>query len=155
MSSLWTPGGEVPVDRSSSTSHPSPGPEPTAGPDPSARQPTEEEMQAHAAQLTQMLLSTPAPDVVAHHAMGLYELAVVHLSQEHPDLEAGRLAIDAFAALLERLKGRLGDAESQLQTVLPQLQMAFVQMRDQDAAAQPDAGPDSGPPSGAAPDTGA
>lgn len=75
-----------------------------------------------------MYLQTPAQDIVVQHAMGLYELAVVHLSQEQPDLAAARLAIDALGALLDGLRGRLGPAEDQLTSVRSQLQMAVVQL---------------------------
>ena len=44
--------------------------------------------------------------------MGLYQLAGIHLSQDPPNFEAGRLAIDAMAAIIEGLPGRLGEDES-------------------------------------------
>lgn len=129
MSSLWTPGGEVPVDRSS------PGPaaqpsEPTGPPPGEGRPPTEAEMEAQAAELQRFLLEAPAEEIVAQHAMGLYELAVIHLSQPEPRLEDARLAIDGLAALVEGLAGRLGEMGAQLRQALPQLQMAFVQLSD-------------------------
>lgn len=138
MSSLWTPGGEHPVDRNrdrgseratdpareAPTGHtPSAGSAPGAGP-------SEEELRERAAELQRYLLQARATDVVAQHAMGLYELAAIHLSQQEPRLGDARLAIDAFAALVEGLEGRLGDAEAQLREVLPQLRMAFVQVAD-------------------------
>lgn len=133
MSSLWTPGGEVPVDRSRSGSNPPP-PEP-AGPPPSAGgAPTEHELAAQAAELQRFLLEAPAEEIVAQHAMGLYELAVIHLSQPEPRLPDARLAIDALAALVDGLQGRLGEMGAQLRQTLPQLQMAFVQLSDRSAA---------------------
>lgn len=129
VSSLWTPGGEVPVDRSRSASTPPP-PE-TSGPPPGPGQPpSEEEVAAQAAELQRFLLEAPAEEVVAQHAMGLYELAVIHLSQPEPRLGDARLAIDALAALVEGLEGRLGEVGAQLRQALPQLQMAFVQLAD-------------------------
>ena len=129
MSSLWTPGGEVPVDRS--TSGPTPQPSEPAGPPPGAgRPPTEAEMEAQAAELQRFLLEAPAEEIVAQHAMGLYELAVIHLSQPEPRLADARLAIDGLAALVEGLAGRLGEMGAQLRQALPQLQMAFVQLSD-------------------------
>lgn len=142
MSSLWTPGGEVPVDRERErqTGQTSPSGQPgqsgeagqsgQAAASGTAGQPSEEEMRERAAELQRFLLETPAPDVVAQHAMGLYELAAIHLSQEQPRLDDAQLAIDALKALLEALEGRLGEAEAQLQEVLPQLQMAYVQVAD-------------------------
>ena len=46
-----------------------------------------------------------------------------------PQLAEAKLAIDAFAALVEGLEGRLGEAEPQLRDGLAQLRMAFVQIR--------------------------
>ncbi len=68
--------------------------------------------------------------VVANHAMGLYELAAIHLSEEDPDLAAARLAIDAMGQLVEGLPGRLGEAEATLKDALTQLRMAFVQLSE-------------------------
>jgi hypothetical protein len=136
VSSLWTPGGEVPVDRNRDRSTASA----SAAPPPSGEEglTDEEAMAAQAAELQRFLLETPAQDVVAQHAMGIYELAVLHLSQPEPRLGDARLAIDALAALLDGLSGRLGDVGRQLHDVLPQLQMAFVQLADRAAAPAPD-----------------
>ena len=78
--SLWTPGGEHPVDRGGE------GPEPSGGP-PGARPELtpEQEAEAHeiAAEMQQVreeLASVPAAVVVANHAMGCYELPAIHLS---------------------------------------------------------------------------
>jgi Domain of unknown function (DUF1844) len=139
MSSLWTPGGEHPVE-----------PEPAAAPaaPPSADEPSPEEilaamspeeraeaeaMVAEMAQARQRVLEAPAEMVVANHAMGLYELAAIHLSEEDPDLVAARLAIDAMGQLVEGLAGRLGEAEATLKDALTQLRMAFVQLSEQAA----------------------
>lgn len=85
------------------------------------------------ARMQQLMLEAPAGDIVAEHAMGLYELAVLHLSQPEPRLRDARVAIDAFAALVEGLEGRLGEAEPALAQALPQLRMAFVQATDRQA----------------------
>ena len=53
---------------------------------------------------------------MANHAYGLFELAAIHLSQQPPSLEPARLAVDAMAALVEGLAGRLGDPEASLKT---------------------------------------
>ena len=78
--------------------------------------------------------------VVANHAMGLYELAAIHLGEEDPDLTAARLAIDAMSQLVEGLPGRLGEAEPTLKDALTQLRMAFVQLSEQAAGEQPGEG---------------
>lgn len=132
VSSLWTPGGEIPVDRSRGAAEPPPTPQgPPPGP---SGAPSEEELAAQAAELQRFLLEAPAEEIVAQHAMGLYELAVLHLSQPEPRLADARLAIDALAALVDGLAGRLGDLGSQLRQALPQLQMAFVQQADRSGA---------------------
>lgn len=130
MSTLWTPGGEIPVDRNRATTSPEP---PQAAPTsagPEAAEPGDEERRAQVARMQQLMLEAPAGDIVAEHAMGLYELAVLHLSQSEPRLAEARTAIDAFAALVEGMEGRLGEAEEALAQVLPQLRMAFVQATD-------------------------
>jgi hypothetical protein len=130
---LWTPGGEHPVDRGGQQPPPPP---PTAGaPGPEERPLSAEEaaqaeaMAAELAEARARLLEAPASVVVANHAMGLYELAAIHLTAESPRLPDAVLAIDALAALVEGLAGRLGDAEPTLQEALDQLRMAYVQVR--------------------------
>jgi hypothetical protein len=74
------------------------------------------------------LLGTPVAVVVANHAVGLFQLAALHLNQRPPDMEEGRLAVDAMAALVEGLSGRLGDQEAPLKEALAQLRMAYVSL---------------------------
>jgi len=131
MSSLWTPGGEVPVDRGRRAPEP-----PPADPQAGAAPPDEAAM---AAELQRFLRDTPAEQVVLQHAVGLYELAAVHLSQAEPRLPDARLAIDALRALVEGLTGRLGPDGEQLAAVLPQLQIAYVQAADRVAGSGSDA----------------
>lgn len=150
MSSLWTPGGEVPVGRDGErTGRTQPPTQQPAQPPPAEPRrgdgPSEEELAAQAAELQRFLLEAPAEEIVAQHAMGLYELAVIHLSQPDPRLGDARLAIDALASLVEGLEGRLGDVGAQLRQALPQLQMAFVQISDR-ASGSPD--PAAGPTEG-------
>ena len=120
MSSLWTPSGERPVDRPAPSE-----PEPSVGPEP-----TDEEL-AQLAELQRQLLNVPAAVVVANHAIGLFQLGALHLNQEQPNLEQAQVAIDALAAIVERLGSRLGEHEDVLRDALAQLQMAYVQVRDQ------------------------
>ncbi len=131
MSSLWTPGGEVPVERDRPgapppTEAPAGG---SPGPDPGGDAPTEEELEARAREVQRMLLELPAAEVVAQHVVGLYELAAVHLSQEQPRLDDAALAIDALRSLVDGIGDRLGDLGDQLRQVVPQLQMAFVEAK--------------------------
>jgi hypothetical protein len=74
------------------------------------------------------LASAPVEVVVANHCYGLFELAAVYLSQVPPLLPQARLAIDALAAMVDGLKGRLGEAEGPLKDGLSQLQLAYVQI---------------------------
>ena len=120
MSSLWTPGGEVPIDR---------GPTPPADDADRAEEPDQPDGDQDEA-LRQQVLDAPVAAIVAQHAVALYELAALHLSEPEPRLVEARLAIDALAALVDGLPGRLGEAESALQAALPQLRMAFVEATD-------------------------
>ena len=89
-------------------------------------------------ELRRQLLSTPAEVVVANHAYGLFELAAIHLSQRPPSLDEARLAVDAMAALVEGLAGRLGEPERSLQDALAQIRLAFVQINEAAVAEGPD-----------------
>ena len=151
--SLWTPGGEHQVPREPTAPEPRPerGSGPSGGPSNAellASLPPEDrarleslspEEQARAMeQLRQMaeemvavqrqMAEAPAAVVIANHAMGIYELATIHLRQQPPNLPEAKVAIDAFAALLDSLKGRLGPDEPTLFQALDQLRMAFVQL---------------------------
>ncbi|HUW02375.1 MAG TPA: hypothetical protein VMW08_08500 [Acidimicrobiales bacterium] len=143
--SLWTPGGEHPVEPNEPTA-PETRPETT----PSAAATADEgvpnledlspeeraQVEAMAAEMEEVrrqIASAPAADVVANHAMGIYELAAIHLTSEPPKFEEAQLAIDALAALVDALQGRLGQGEPTLIEARQQLQMAFVQRRGQTA----------------------
>jgi hypothetical protein len=131
MSSLWTPGGERPVGRG--PENPPARPAPPSGPDDLA---DDEELEARAQELAEQLARTPAAVVVANHAMGLFELGALHLSQQPPNLDQASLAIDAMAALVEGLQGRLGESEPTLSEALAQIRLAFVQLKAANAAGE-------------------
>ena len=82
--------------------------------------------------------NTPAAVVVGNHAIQLFELARVHLTAEPPNFADAQLAIDAMAAVVESLAGRLGDDEKTLADGLAQIRLAFVQLKA--AAAAKEAG---------------
>ena len=129
--SLWTPGGERPVgDRGADQGAPGgPGPAPDGPPDLSPEdQARLQEMQAELAEVRAQLLEAPAAVVVANHAMGVYELAALHLTAPEPKLPEAVLAIDALAALVEGLEGRLGEAEPTLREALAQLRAAYLEV---------------------------
>jgi hypothetical protein len=128
--SLWTPGGEHPVGDQRSGDQP-PGPQgPSAvddlSPDDQAQL---RAMQQEMEQVRQQLLEAPASVVIANHAMGIYELAAIHLMAPDPKLAEAVLAIDAVTALVEGLGGRLGDAEPTLRDALAQLRAAYLEVK--------------------------
>lgn len=128
--SLWTPDGERRVDPASAEPAAAAGP---MGPD-GQRLTPEQELEAHqiAAEMQavrEQLSQVPAAVVIANHAMGCYELAAIHLSNQPPRLAEAQLAIDAFGALLGAISGRLGEDEATLQDALAQIRLAFVQIK--------------------------
>jgi hypothetical protein len=138
MSSLWTPSGEhFPEKEGDSTPPASPPPGGSAPPDgpPDEAEPLSAEAQAEIDAMRQQLANSPAEVVVANHCYGLFELAAVYLSQTPPMLFQARLAIDGLGALLDGLKGRLGEAEPSLLDALSQLRLAFVQLEGVERAA--------------------
>lgn len=136
MSSLWTPGGEVPIERDRPASEPQSAPSPEAD----ARAPAGpgEADQEALEQLRRQLVEAPAADVIAQHVMAFYELAAMHLSEPEPRLDDARLAIDAIESVLHGLSGRLGQAEEAIGSALPQLKMAFVEATDRRASGDPE-----------------
>jgi hypothetical protein len=75
------------------------------------------------------IAEVPAQVVVVNHLMGLYELAAIHLSSVPPKLDEASLAIDALAALVERLGDRLGEETATMRDALSNIQMVYVQMK--------------------------
>jgi hypothetical protein len=136
VSGLWTPGSGEPPDP------PAPGddfPDLGAGPGPSEPPPTPEELEA-VRELHERLAATPVADVIVNHAIGIWQLALVHLGvvtppdaegrRPKPDLASAGLAIDALAALVDGLTDRLGEGEEMLRDALRQVQMLFVDIAD-------------------------
>ena len=93
------------------------------------------EAQAEFDAMRQQLASTPAEVVMANHCYGIFELATIYLSNKPPMLFEARLAIDGLGALLNGVKGRLGEAEPSLLEALSQLRLAFVQLEGAERAA--------------------
>ena len=84
----------------------------------------------------EQLLRAPVELVISNHAMGLWELAALHLSETPPQLPQAQLAIDALSALVEGLAGRLGEAERTLGEGLAEIRMAFVQVANAERSRQ-------------------
>jgi uncharacterized protein DUF1844 len=132
VSGLWTPGSGEPPEP------PSP---PDDIPDLGANEPapTPEEIEA-VRELHERLSATPVADVIVNHAIGIWQLALVHLGvvtppdaqgrRPQPDLASAGLAIDALAALVDGLTDRLGEGEDMLRDALRQVQMLFVEIAD-------------------------
>ncbi len=73
------------------------------------------------------LAEVPASVVVTNHAMGLFELAAIHLSAEPARLSEAALAIDALGHLVDGLGERLGEHHETLVAALGNIRLVFVQ----------------------------
>jgi hypothetical protein len=137
--SLWTPGGEHPVGRGAAGAEPEARgtARPELGPEEAARA---EQLAHELAAARQRLLEAPVSAVLVNHALGIYELAAIHLAAERPRLGEAQLAIDALHGLVEATTGRLGDQEKTLRDALHQLRLAFVSRRSHSTGP---AGPDA------------
>ena len=143
MSTLWTPSGEHRPPEGDAGAGAGPGagaPHGPGGPPGSDEpEPTPEEVAA-LREVHAKLVATPVEDAVANHALGIWQLALVHLGvitppdadgrPPGPDLAAAGLAIDALAALVDGLGERLGAHEPVLRDALTQAQMLFVEVSD-------------------------
>ncbi|MDQ1433580.1 MAG: hypothetical protein QOF59_396 [Actinomycetota bacterium] len=146
MSGLWTPGGGEPPGPSGppgsgppGSGSPANGPAGADGGAPEGPPPSPEELAA-VRELHDRLAATPVADVIVNHAIGIWQLALVHLGvvtppdeqgrRPAPDLASAGLAIDALAALVDNLTDRLGEGEEMLRDALQQVQMLFVEIAD-------------------------
>jgi hypothetical protein len=93
-----------------------------------------EEMVAQMADAQRQIAATPAAQIVATHAGGLYELAAIKLQQNPPQLSEASLAIDAMVAVVDAVADRLGDDGPTLRDAVVQLQRAFVGLKSQEEA---------------------
>ncbi len=117
MSTLWTPSGDE-------------FPEPEGG---ASGEPDDAAVAAELRRVRAELAATPVPDLVANHAVGLWQLAVLHLVPDEgqaPHLGDAALAIDALALLVEGLGDRLEHHAEPLRDALSQLRLAFVQVQE-------------------------
>lgn len=147
--SLWTPSGEhrvEPTTKDAPTTSPSSAPAAGAalgGPGEPSLEDLSPEQRAQVEEMTRQMeeararmLRMPAGAVVGQQALQFYELAAIYLSEQPARLADARMAIDALAAVVERLGTHLGEAEQPLRQALNQLQMAFVEASNaSDAAA--------------------
>ncbi|MGD9795798.1 MAG: hypothetical protein AB7V43_20215 [Acidimicrobiia bacterium] len=130
MTGLWTPDGDGAV--SAASDHAADDTEfdlDDIDPEEARR------LAAEMAEVRAKLATVPAAQVVANHAMGLFELAAIHLQQEHPLFSEAALAIDAMGAIVEGVGAdRLGDVGQTLTEALQQIRLAFVQIKASHAA---------------------
>ena len=114
MGTIWTPSGEQPVGDEGPTGD---------------QQEAPEELEAELREVQRQLLETPASVIIANHAIGLFQLAALHLNQQPPNLVDAQLAIDALGSIVEGLGDRLGPDEEPLRDALAQIRLAFVQIK--------------------------
>jgi hypothetical protein len=142
VSSLWTPSGEHPTGGDADGhDHPHPGPA-AAGQAPGdldELSPEElEEVEAELRRARAELAAVPVVDIIVNHAVGLWQLAALHLAPDAspdgtpqpPRLAEASLAIDAFAAIVEGLGERLAPHDEAMTDALSQLRLAFVQVAE-------------------------
>jgi hypothetical protein len=140
--SLWTPQGEHPIDDDRGDGSPT-ADRPSAGPEEELSDEEREQFEAMAAEMAEVkrrLASVPAAQVIANHAIGLFELAAIHLQASPPNFAEASLTIDALAAIVDGLGPRLEGHELALRDALSQIRLAFVQLKsahDQGDAGQP------------------
>jgi hypothetical protein len=127
VSTIWTPSGE----------HEPQPQEPVGGIEDAgaaaAGPPDEAAIAEELRRVRAELAATPVADIVANHAVGLWQLAVLHLVPEDgrsPDLAQAGLAIDAMAGLVDGLGDRLGENAEPLRDALAQLRLMFVQVSE-------------------------
>ncbi len=152
--SLWTPDGERTVSRTPSTPTPAAPPSDDVRNSPELREAmaeagvdidelTPEQLAEATEALVEMsrvrerMLSVPTADVIANHMMGIYELAAIHLGENPPNFGEAGLAIEVLRLIVDNLGPKFGDSESILRQALQQLQLAFVQLKEQVTAADP------------------
>jgi hypothetical protein len=130
VSSLWTPGGEhrVPDDHDPAAAAAADVDDIDEG-DEGFDDITEADLRAELDEARRRLAEVPAAQVVANHAMGLFELGAIHLSRQPPDLAEASVAIDAMAAVVDAVGDRLGPNAGVLRDALAQIQLAYVQVR--------------------------
>ena len=121
MGTIWTPSGEQPVGDEG---------------DQATQEPPEEELEAELADVQRQLLETPASVIIANHAIGLFQLAALHLNQQPPNFVDAQLA--------EGLGDRLGPDEEALRDALAQIRLAFVQIKSAGGVPPQPAGGDEG-----------
>jgi hypothetical protein len=143
MSTLWTPSGEhQPRAEDDDLGRPD---RPERGGPAAADAPVREATPEEAAEIMRAraeLASVPVADIIANHAVGLWQLALLHLMPDPqpdgthtpPRLQDAALAIDAFAAVVDGLGARLAPHDEALREALGQLRLAYVEIAGREDA---------------------
>lgn len=155
MSSLWTPGGERPVDPTPAAVPTSSESEALSEGDPlraaaaslgvdldSLTDAERDELRAELTEMMQVrreIAATPASEMVSNHLIRFLDLATIYLESEPPAFAEAATAIEAFRSVLEGLGDRLGEHRPMLTEALGQIQMIFVQVKRAHEGATPDA----------------
>lgn len=136
MSTIWTPSGEYqPADEDQPGPGRAPAPPSSVPPEAEAVEMTPEQYQELMTARAE-LAAIPVADIVANHAIGLQQLAVIHLLPDpdadgnpgEPRLAEAGLAIDALGALVDALGDRLAPHHEALREAVTQLRLAFVEL---------------------------
>lgn len=131
MSGLWTPSGASSHAGTDPVAGGSASGEPASEGSASEEDVSEEDVANELRRVRAELASTAVADLVANHAIELWQLAVLHLTPEpgaRVRLDETSLAIDAMAAIVEGVGDRLGTNVGPLRDALSQLRLAFVQV---------------------------
>lgn len=133
--SIWTPSGEHEIQKDQPGQEEASSPvgveQPAGVEQPHELSPEEEAaMEAEFEETRQRIAESPPEQIIATHVIGLYELAVIHLKQESPNLEAAKLAIDALNGIVSGVGDQLGEYSEAMKNALNEIQMAFVKVSE-------------------------
>lgn len=157
MSSLWTPGGEHPVDPTSQdqqSDSADTGATGVGSPQDALRAAAEaagidfdalsederQELQVEldeALKVHQEIAATPAAEILANHMMQLFRLAAIYLQAQPPAFGEAATVIEAFRATLDGVGDRFDDHYDTLRDALAQLQFTYVQVKEAYEATKP------------------
>jgi hypothetical protein len=142
MSEIWTPGSDQ--GNPGQAPQPQPAEQPQEGAAmgiPGFENLSEEEQQLAMDELRQIqeyLAASPAIDIIANHAVGMYELASLHLgkakqSEADPAEKAKRLgeaalAIQAMQGIIQTMSSQLGNHKPGLDDAANNLQQVYAQL---------------------------
>lgn len=76
------------------------------------------------------MAETPAADMIANHMMRLFDLTMIYLEAEPPRFGDATTVIESFRAIVDHNGERLGQHLELLNDALNQMQMVFIQVKD-------------------------